>query len=145
MTLADLAALGGMFLAAFLAATPVPMQSELAFVALAASGWSAAALVLLASLGNVLGSCLTYAVGRGLGGAGLWRWFRLSPDRQARAENWFARWGSWSLLLSWAPGGDVLVALAGALRMPLTWFLPLIVIAKTGRYVVLALATSAAL
>lgn len=31
----DLLALGGMFLAALLAATPIPMQSELAFVALA--------------------------------------------------------------------------------------------------------------
>jgi len=47
-------------------------------------------------------------------------------------------------LLSWAPGGDVFVALAGALRMPLAVFLPLLALAKIGRYVVLALATAAA-
>ena len=141
----DLAALGGMFLAAFLAATPIPMQSELAFLGLAAAGWPLTALVVVASLGNVLGSCLTYGAGRGLGYAGLWRWFRLTPEKIARAEGWFARWGAWSLLLSWAPGGDVLVALAGALRMPLWRFLPLIVLAKTGRYIALAFATSAAL
>ncbi len=140
----DLLALGGMFLAAFLAATPIPMQSELAFLALAASGWALPGLVVVASLGNLLGSCLTYAAGRGLGDAGLWRWFRLPPEKLARAERWFSRWGRWSLLLSWAPGGDVLVALAGALRMPFAVFLPLLALAKIGRYVALALATAAA-
>ena len=141
----DMAAVGGMFLAAFLAATPIPMQSELAFVALAAGGWSLPLLVVVASLGNVLGSVLTYLAGRGLGDAGLWRWFRLPPEKLARAESWFARWGRWSLLLSWAPGGDVLVALAGALRMPLLVFLALVALAKTARYVALALVTSAAI
>jgi membrane protein YqaA with SNARE-associated domain len=134
-----------MFLAAFLAATPVPMQSELAFIALAASGWSLTALVIVASLGNILGSCVTYAAGRGLGGLGVWRWFRLPPEKMARAETWFARWGRWSLLLSWLPGGDLLVLLAGTLRMPLLPFIALITLAKTGRYTVLAMATNAAL
>ena len=142
---ADLAALGGMFLAAFLAATPIPMQSELAFLGLAAAGWPLTALVVVASVGNTLGSGLTYAAGRGLGNAGLWRWFRLPPDKIARAEVWFARWGAWSLLLSWAPGGDVLVALSGALRMPLWRFLPVVALAKTARYTALAWMTSAAL
>lgn len=143
--LAELSALGGMFLAAFLAATPIPMQSELAFLALAAAGWPLTGLVIVASIGNVLGSCVTYAAGRGLDGLGLWRWFRMPPERMEKAERWFDKWGRWSLLLSWAPGGDLLVALAGALRMPLAHFLPLIILAKTARYVALALATSAAL
>ena len=121
------------------------MQSELAFIALAASGWSITALVIVASLGNILGSCVTYAAGRGLGGLGLWRWFRLPPEKMARAETWFARWGRWSLLLSWLPGGDLLVLLAGTLRMPLLPFIALITLAKTGRYVALAMATNAAL
>ena len=141
----EISALSGMFLAAFLAATPIPMQSELAFIALTASGWSIPALVIVASLGNILGSCVTYAAGRGLGGLGLWRWFRLPPEKMARAETWFARWGRWSLLLSWLPGGDLLVLLAGTLRMPLLPFIALITLAKTGRYVVLAMATNAAL
>ncbi len=134
-----------MFLAAFLAATPIPMQSELAFIALAANGWSLTALVIVASLGNILGSCVTYAAGRGLGGLGLWRWFHLPADKMARAETWFARWGRWSLLLSWLPGGDLLVLLAGTLRMPLLPFVALITLAKTGRYIALAFATNAAL
>jgi membrane protein YqaA with SNARE-associated domain len=55
-----------------------------------------------------------------------------------RAEAWVARWGRWALLLSWAPGGDVIVTLAGVLRVPVPVFLVLVTLAKTGRYAVLA-------
>jgi membrane protein YqaA with SNARE-associated domain len=138
-------ALVGLFVAALLAATPVPFNSEVPFIAMQATGWDAAALVLVASLGNVLGSCVTYALGRGLGGYREHPRFPIRPAQMDRAEGWFRRWGVWSLLLAWAPGGDVLVAGAGLLRVPVATFLLFVCIAKTGRYVVLALATGAAL
>jgi len=140
-----LIALAGLFVAALLAATPVPFNSEVAFIAMQAAGWPALTLVAVASVGNVLGSCVTYAVGRGLGQFRDHPRFPIRPDQIARAEDWFRRWGLWSLLLAWAPGGDVLVAVAGLLRVPLPIFLLLVAIAKTGRYVVLALATGVAL
>lgn len=138
-------ALSGLFLAAFLAATPVPFQSEVVFIALQASGWSPGLLVGVASLGNVLGSCLTYGLGRGLGHYRDHPRFPIRPTQMARAEGWFQRWGLWSLLLAWAPGGDVLVAVAGLMRVPVPIFLLLVGLAKTGRYIAVALATAAAL
>lgn len=130
----------GLFMAAFLAATPVPFQSEVVFLALMAQGTvPVAALVLVASVGNILGSCVTYALGRGLGGDRGARWLGLTPERQAKAERWFARWGVWALLFSWAPGGDFIVALSGALRVSLVRFVVLVTIAKTARYGVVAL------
>jgi membrane protein YqaA with SNARE-associated domain len=128
----------GLFFAALLAATPVPFNSEVPFIAMQAAGWPALTLVAVASFGNVLGSCITYALGRGVGG---WRdhpRFPIRPAQLARAEGWFRRWGLWSLLLSWAPGGDVLVAVAGLLRVPLPVFLLLVTTAKTLRYAALA-------
>jgi membrane protein YqaA with SNARE-associated domain len=134
------ATLPGLFIAAFLAATPIPFQSEVVFLALLATDAAAVwALVAVASLGNILGSCLTYAVGRGLGGARAARWFPITPAQMAKAETWFQRWGVWSLLVSWLPGGDILVALAGLWRVPLAVFLLLITLAKTLRYVAVAL------
>ena len=127
-------ALAGLFVAAFLAATPVPFNSEIPFIAMQAAGWPAITLVLVASVGNVLGSCMTYALGRGLGGLRDHPRFPIRPAQLARAEAWYARWGLWSLLLSWAPGGDVLVAVAGLLRTPFAVFLLLITIAKTARF-----------
>jgi membrane protein YqaA with SNARE-associated domain len=134
--------LAGLFLAAFLAATPVPMQSEVVFLALQATGWPALTLVAVASVGNILGSCVTYAVGRGAESFRHKRWFPLTPAALARAQGWWQRWGLWSLLLSWAPGGDLLVALAGLMRVPVWQFLALVTLAKTARYAVLAAAAS---
>ncbi len=129
--------LAGLFAAAFLAATPIPFQSEIIFAGLIAAGtanpWL---LVLVASIGNTLGSCVTYAIGRGLGNLNEGR-FALPAAKRARAERWFARWGVWVLLLSWAPGGDVIVAIAGLMRTPVWLFVTLTAIAKTGRYLAL--------
>lgn len=135
--------LAGLFLAAFLAATPVPIPSEPVFLALLATGQALMPLVVVASLGNTLGSCVTYAMGRGAERLKHRRWFPLQPGTLAKAQGWWGRWGLWSLLLSWAPGGDALVALAGLMRVPLWRFLLLVALAKTGRYAVLALAGAA--
>jgi membrane protein YqaA with SNARE-associated domain len=130
-------ALAGLFVAAFLAATPVPFQSELVFLGLQAAGWDTFALIVVASIGNTLGSCVTYALGRWLADQRDHRWFPLKPAQMARAEAWWARWGLWLLLLSWAPFGDMIVALSGVLRVPFPVFLLIVGIAKTGRYIAL--------
>lgn len=127
-----------MAVSAFAAATPLPMNSELVFLGLLAAGtvplWS---LVLIASVANTAGSFLTYAIGRGIGGLAEGR-FALNDGQRAKAERWFARWGVWSLLLAWAPGGDLVVAMAGVLRTNLWLFGALVGLSKTLRYVVLA-------
>jgi membrane protein YqaA with SNARE-associated domain len=130
-------ALAGLFVAAFLAATPVPLQSELVFLGLQAAGWGIGLLVLVASVGNTLGSCVTYGLGRWLSDRRDHRWFPLTPGQMTRAESWWGRWGLWLLLLSWAPFGDMIVALSGVLRVPFHVFLLLVALAKTARYVVL--------
>ena len=133
---------GGLFLAAFLAATLLPLQSEAALLALLLAGYPPWLLVLVASLGNVLGSTVNWWLGRGLLRFQDRRWFPVPPVALARAQRSYRRWGRWSLLLSWAPlGGDALTVIAGVLREPLWIFLILVTLAKTGRYVVLALLT----
>ena len=131
-------ALAGLFLAAFLAATPIPFQSEIVFLALQTAGWTALPLIIVASVGNTLGSCVTYGLGRWLATQRDHRWFPLTPVQMARAEAWTARWGVWSLLFCWLPGGDLIVAVSGVLRVPFPLFLTLVALAKTGRYAALA-------
>lgn len=134
------ASLFGLFVAAFLAATPIPFQSEVVFLALLANKSAGVlVLILIASVGNVLGSCVTYAVGRGIGGQRSARWFPVRPEQLARAEVWFQKWGLWALLFSWAPGGDLIVALSGVMRVSIWRFLALVSLAKTLRYGVVAL------
>jgi membrane protein YqaA with SNARE-associated domain len=99
-------------------------------------------LVAVASLGNTLGTLVNYWLGWKAETAGAHRWLRIPEERFAQAQSWWTRWGLWSLLLSWLPLGDVLTVIAGAMRTPLVVFLALVALAKTGRYIVLALVTA---
>ncbi len=134
-----------LFAAAFGAATILPFQSEVVFVGMQLAGtlpvW---ALVAVASVGNILGSVVNYALGRWAQHFSDRRWFPVPPRQLARAQEWYLRWGVWTLLLSWAPFGDGFTVAAGLMRTPMWLFLTLVTLAKTGRYVLLAWATAVA-
>lgn len=136
----DLAAYGGLFLAAFLAATLIPAQSESVLTGLLLAGSQpAVALVAVASLGNILGSVLNWLIGRGVERFRDRRWFPANASRLERAQAHYHRFGYWSLLLAWAPIiGDPLTLVAGIMREPLWRFVLLVSIGKIGRYAVLA-------
>ena len=140
----DEAGLLGMFLAAFGAATVLPFQSEVVFVALQLSGTPLVPLLVVASVGNVAGSVVNYVLGAGVERCHGRRWFPVTDRQLARAQAWYARWGVWTLLLSWAPFGDGFTVVAGMMRTNPWLFLALVTIAKTGRYAALAWATAAA-
>ena len=132
-----------LFIAAFGAATILPFQSELLFVALQVrGGLDVVTLIVVASLGNILGSVLNYWMGRGIERFRHSRWFPVSERQLTRAQDWYARWGAPSLLLSWAPFGDGFTVIAGMMRLNWAVFLLLVSLAKTGRYVALAWGTA---
>jgi membrane protein YqaA with SNARE-associated domain len=139
----ELAALSGLFMAAFVAATILPAQSEAVLVGLIYTGHYAVwILVAVASVGNVLGSVVNWLLGRGIERFRNRPWFPVKQTSLQRAQGWYQRYGKWSLLLSWAPIiGDPLTVVAGVMREPFPVFLLLVTIAKVGRYVVLASAT----
>lgn len=138
----DLAAYAGLFVTALVAATILPMQSETVLVGLLLADYPAGPVVAVASVGNVLGSVVNWLLGRAIERFRGRRWFPASDAALDRAQDWYRRYGKWSLLLSWAPVvGDPLTVVAGVLREPFPVFLLLVAVAKTGRYLVLAAAT----
>ena len=138
-----LAAYLALFLAAFLAATIVPAQSEAVLVGLILADKQPLLLLLLvATAGNVLGSVVNWLLGRFIEHFRDRPWFPVSPEKLARAEAWYRRFGVWSLLLSWVPIiGDPLTVVAGVLKTPFLTFLALVTLAKAGRYIALAVVT----
>lgn len=138
-----ISAYGGLFLAAFGAATLLPLQSEAVLVGLLLTGkYPVWALLTVATTGNVLGSVVNWLLGRYIERWRHKRWFPLSDDKLERAQRAYQRFGQWSLLISWAPViGDPLTVLAGVMREPFLRFLLLVLIAKAGRYILLASAT----
>ncbi|WP_207459528.1 YqaA family protein [Azospirillum sp. SYSU D00513] len=135
----DIAAYGGLFLTALLAATVLPAQSEILLAGMHASGkYDVAALVLVATAGNVLGSACNWAIGRYLMHFQDRRWFPIRPALVERATRWYNRFGLWSLLLAWAPFiGDPLTLVAGILRVDFRVFLLLVTVGKAARYAAL--------
>ena len=131
---------GSLFLTAFAAATILPLQSEALLVTLLSLGeHSPWLLVTVATAGNVLGSVVNWWLGRSIERFQDRRWFPATPVQLARARQRYQRYGKWSLLLSWVPIiGDPLTVVAGLMREPLGRFLLLVLIAKLGRYLVLA-------
>jgi len=143
MDIATLSALAGLFLAAFGAATILPFQSEIVFAAMATQGPSPLwLLVVVASVGNTLGSVVNYWLGLFIEHYRDRRWFPAGERQLERAQAWYLKYGVWTLLLSWAPFADPLTIVAGIFRTPFWLFLGLVAAAKTGRFVALAWALS---
>jgi membrane protein YqaA with SNARE-associated domain len=128
-----------LFVAAFGAATLLPLQSESVLVGMLISGsFSTPVLLLVAVTGNVLGSVLSRYIGRSIDQFRKKRWFPVSERNLDRARNSYRRFGRWALLLTWVPIiGDPIALIAGAMREPLWSFLALVTVAKAARYGVL--------
>lgn len=137
-----LAALWGLFLWSFLAATLLPLSSEAPLAVYVHSYQQIVIPVLVATAGNYLGSCTTYWIARRAAqalGKG-----PVDTESQTRSARLLRRFGQPVLLLSWVPViGDALVALAGAMRMPFGAFSFWVAIGKGLRYVAVAWAASA--
>lgn len=131
-----------LFVSALFSATLIPGQSEALLVGLLLAGHPPWLLVCMASIGNAVGSVANWVLGRGVEHFRTRKWFPVSPQEMQQAQRWYAKYGKWSLLASWMPViGDPLTIVAGVMRERFLIFLLLVVVAKTGRYVVVAVTT----
>lgn len=129
----------GLFTAAFLAATLLPAQSELLLTTLVISGdYAVPLLLLVASLGNTLGSMVNWALGYKVAD---WTVAKKADNKgYQRAHRLYQKYGLWTLLLSWVPIiGDPLTFIAGVFKANFWWFTIIVAFAKTMRYVVITL------
>ena len=127
-----------LFASAFLAATLLPFPSEVTLAGLLYAGRAeVAALWLVATAGNTLGSMVNWGLGRLALRFEHHPRFPVRRNRLARAQRWFNRYGVWTLLLCWLPiVGDPLALVAGLMRIPFWLTLLLIAIGKGARYAV---------
>lgn len=124
-----------LFGSAFLAATILPFYSEIVLVLALQEGADPGTLLIVATLGNTLGSVVNWLIGRQLLKFQDKRWFYFSENQIARAQVWFQRRGVWSLLFAWLPiGGDALTLIAGVMNVRIGTFLVLVGIGKALRY-----------
>lgn len=134
-----LATYGLLLVSAFLSATLLPGSSEAVLLGLLASNQgNGLALIAVASFGNIAGAVVNWGLGRAVLRLQDRPWFPLKGVASDRAHRWFARYGLWSLLLSWVPViGDPLTLVAGVMRVRFVPFLVLVTIGKVARYAVI--------
>jgi len=125
-----------LFISAFGAATLLPLQSEAVLVTLLLKEqYSALLLISIATLGNVLGSCVNWWLGLKIEQFKHRKWFPVSEKRLQQAQSFYHKYGFYSLLLSWAPIiGDPITLVAGLFKENFWRFLGIVIIAKAGRY-----------
>lgn len=128
-----------LFFSALISSTLFPGGSEaLLLLRLQEENTLVYQLIALATVGNVLGSIITYGMGR-FGIQLSHRWFQISNDKLNRAEIHFNRFGKPALLFAWLPIiGDPLCLVAGALRYSFIWFILLVSIGKLTRYILVS-------
>ena len=125
-----------LFILSFLAATLLPMSSELTLAGLLSTNtYNSFALLGTASLGNVLGSVFNWLLGFYFLKHINKKWFPFKQNQITSTSKWFQKFGIWSLLFAWVPIiGDPLTLVAGILRVKFFLFLILVAVGKISRY-----------
>lgn len=132
----------GLFLSAFLAATILPLSSEIVLVGLLLAEMNPVLLVAVATVGNVFGSLINYGIGFFGSDFLRIRVLHISEQQFERSKLRFRKFGTLSLLFAWVPViGDPLTLMAGVLRVNLMWFLVLVTLGKLGRYLIIGYLT----
>ena len=126
-----------LFIISFLAATILPFSSELTLAGLmATSSYDNLLLLIVATLGNILGSVANWILGFYSRNLSKKKWFPFKNAQIEKSSKWFKRFGRWTLLFAWVPIiGDPLTLVAGLLRVKFIEFLILVSIGKVSRYV----------
>ena len=127
-----------LFFSAFISATLFPLGSEALLIYDIKEGYNIYFLVIVATIGNSLGSLLNYFLG--LKGEEYLVEKKLINEKVIlKSKSYFDKYGSISLLFSWLPIiGDPITFVAGILKYDLKKFIVLVVIAKVSRYLFIA-------
>lgn len=129
----------GLFITCFLAATILPIASEVFLITMLAAKYDPLSSLLIASTGNTLGSYLNF----GIGYIGNPEWLKKLRVKQKTIESWKAsiqKYGAWLALLSWLPiVGDIIGIALGFFRANIFWSFIFMAIGKFIRYLVVIL------
>jgi len=127
------------FFLSFLAATIIPFSSEVGLFSYMALGkFNNELLLIFASSGNILGSCVNYILGLYIIKFKTKSWFPFKDNQILKATKWFNRFGVYSLFFAFLPiVGDPLTLIAGMFRVSFIKFIILVSLGKILRYLLI--------
>ncbi len=127
----------GLFIGAFLAATILPFSSDALYLAILAATGDTTGCLAVGTLGNWLGSVLTYWIGW----IGRWewieKWFKVKPETLQKQKRYIDKYGVWLALTCWIPViGDVIAIALGFYKTRPFWTAVLLLVGKFARFLV---------
>ena len=129
----------GLFLAGFLSATILPMNSEGVLLILLSQNFDPWTCLIIATIGNSLGGLTNYFLGK-LGNPLWFKRFGVKEEKLISFELRIQKYGYWLAFFSWLPFiGDPMTIALGFFRVPFWKVTFLIVLGKLLRYLVLIL------
>lgn len=125
----------GLFIGTFLAATVLPFSSDALYIAVLAATGDTVGCLAVGTVGNWLGSVVTYWTGW----LGKWewieKWFKVKRETLERQKAKVDRYGVWLALLAWVPFiGDVIAIALGFYRTRPTATMVLLLVGKFARF-----------
>ena len=127
----------GLFLAAFLAGTPFPMNSEVVLSGLLILNFPVIPCILVATVGNWCGAIVNYFLGRLCTYEQMLRWTHANPRRLEKVRRFLTGRGLWFALGSSLPIiGNVVIISYGILRAPFWKVTGIMAIGQLLRYAV---------
>ncbi len=107
----------GLFIGSFLAATILPFSSDILYMAILASTGDPVGCLISGTLGNWLGSVLTYWMGRLGKIEWIEKWFHVKHEKLISCRSFVDKYGVWLALIAWVPFiGDVFCIALGFFR-----------------------------
>ncbi|MAU63114.1 MAG: hypothetical protein CMC38_02010 [Flavobacteriaceae bacterium] len=132
----------GLFLSSFLAATIVPLSSELVLSVLIIKGYDFGFTLFIATIGNWAGGLSSYYIGRLGKWSTLERYFKVKKDKIYKFKIKIDKWGSVLAFFSWLPiFGDPIAVSLGFFRTNYILFAIWMLLGKIFRYIVWAIIT----
>jgi len=128
----------GMLVTAFVAGSFFPFSSEAVMTGLLAAGLDPWGLIIYGTIGNVLGSCFNYTVGRMGKLEWIEKYLHVSKESMEKATRFMGGRGAWMGFFAFLPVlGSAITIVLGLMRANIPISLVSITIGKFLRYVLL--------
>ena len=129
----------GLLITSFLAATFLPITSEVFLLSMLALGYDPWITLMYGTIGNAAGGWLNYGIGR-LGNPEWLKRLKVPKTKILKWKDKVQRYGHWLGLLSWLPFvGDVMAVALGFFQAPWVTSFAFILLGKFLRYLLIIL------